>query len=191
MRPITISLGCADTAAAAAMMMARARISGRVIERSSVRRMLSGRFRPCERTAAGTPLARTSGRRACLMLRIACAVAIAIAAATPVVAPSAAGAQDRPAAGMNREQNAPGSAGPKEHGVVQRGTQPNPAEVRPGNRDGDAPSAAAGELVTKPARRILGFPVDAALLIAGVLIALAVVAGIVIPGARRPERARR
>src|SRR5256885_14554041 len=57
------------------------------------------------------------------------------------------------AAGMTREQNARGAAGPKDWGVVQRGTQPNPAEVRPGNRDGDAPSAAAGELMPRPARR--------------------------------------
>jgi len=118
------------------------------------------------------------------MLRFALIVAIAIAAATPAVG------QDRPAAGMNREQNAPASAGPKDSGVVQRGGQPNPAEVRPGNRDGDAPSAAAGDLVTRPARRILGLPVDAALIIAGVLVVLALVAGVVIPGARRRDRAR-
>jgi hypothetical protein len=118
------------------------------------------------------------------MLRIALAVAIAIAAATPVIA------QDRPAAGMNREQNAPGAAGPKDSGVVQRGGQPNPAEVRPGNRDGDAPSAAAGDLVTRPGRRILGLPVDAALLIAGALVVLALLAGVVIPGARRRDTAR-
>jgi hypothetical protein len=73
---------------------------------------------------------------------------------------------------------------------VQRGTQPNPAEVRPGNRDGDAPSAAAGDLVTRPGRRILGLPVDAALLIAGALIVLALIAGVLIPGARRRDRAR-
>jgi hypothetical protein len=107
-----------------------------------------------------------------------------LAAANPAVA------QDRPAAGMNREQNAPGAAGPKDSGVVQRGAQPNPAEVRPGNRDGDAPSAAAGELVPRPARRILGLPVDAALIIAGVLVVLALFAGVVIPGARRRDRAR-
>jgi hypothetical protein len=97
---------------------------------------------------------------------------------------------DRPAAGVNREQGVPGSAGPRDDGVVQRGQQPNPAEVRPGSRDGDAPSAAAGELVSRPARRILGLPVTAALLIAGVLIVLALVAGLVIPGARRRDRAR-
>ena len=117
-------------------------------------------------------------------LRVALAALIVLAAATPVVA------QDRPAAGMNREQNAPGAAGPKDSGVVQRGAQPNPAEVRPGNRDGDAPSAAAGELMPRPARRILGLPVDAALIIAGLLVVLALFAGVVIPGARRRDRAR-
>ena len=117
-------------------------------------------------------------------LRVALAVLIVLAAATPVVA------QDRPAAGMNREQNAPGAAGPKDSGVVQRGAQPNPGEVRPGNRDGDAPSAAAGELMPRPARRILGLPVDAALIIAGLLVVLALFAGVVIPGARRRDRAR-
>ena len=117
-------------------------------------------------------------------LRFALAVLIVLAAANPVVA------QDRPAAGMNREQNAPGAAGPKDSGVVQRGAQPNPAEVRPGNRDGDAPSAAAGELMPRPARRILGLPVDAALIIAGMLVVLALFAGVVIPGARRRDRAR-
>ena len=117
-------------------------------------------------------------------LRIVLAVLTVLAAANPVVA------QDRPAAGMNREQNAPGAAGPKDSGVVQRGTQPNPAEVRPGNRDGDAPSAAAGELMPRPARRILGLPVDAALIIAGMLVVLALFAGVVIPGARRRDRAR-
>ena len=117
-------------------------------------------------------------------LRFALAVLIVLAAANPLVA------QDRPAAGMNREQNAPGAAGPKDSGVVQRGAQPNPAEVRPGNRDGDAPSAAAGELIPRPARRILGLPVDAALIIAGVLVVLALFAGVVIPGARRRDRAR-
>ena len=117
-------------------------------------------------------------------LRVALAALIVLAAANPVVA------QDRPAAGMNREQNAPGAAGPKDSGVVQRGAQPNPAEVRPGNRDGDAPSAAAGDLIPRPARRILGLPVDAALIIAGVLVVLALFAGVVIPGARRRDRAR-
>ena len=101
-----------------------------------------------------------------------------------------AGAQDRPAAGVNREQGVPGSAGPKSDGVVQRGQQPNAAEVRPGNRDGDAPSASAGDVVRRPAQRIFGLPVTAALLIGAVLIALVVVAGVIIPSARRRERPR-
>ncbi len=42
----------------------------------------------------------------------------------------------------------------------------------------------------RPARRILGLPVDAALIIAGVLVVLALFAGVVIPGARRRDRAR-
>ena len=42
----------------------------------------------------------------------------------------------------------------------------------------------------RPARRILGLPVDAALIIAGMLVVLALLAGVVIPGARRRDRAR-
>ena len=74
--------------------------------------------------------------------------------------------------------------------AVQHGAQPNPEEVRPGNRDGDAPSAAAGDLVAKPARRILGFPVTTALVVAGVLVILIAVAGLVIPEANRRRRAQ-
>jgi hypothetical protein len=99
-------------------------------------------------------------------------------------------AQDRPAAGMNREQGAPGSAGPKDEGVVQRGQQPNAAEVRPGNRDGDAPSASAGTPVARGEHRVFGLPVAAAMLIGAVLIVLFVVAGVLIPSARRRERPR-
>ena len=73
--------------------------------------------------------------------------------------------------------------------AVQHGSQPNPEEVRPGNRDGDAPSAAAGDLVTKPARRILGLPITTVLLLGGALLVLLVVAGIVIPEAHRRRRA--
>ena len=73
---------------------------------------------------------------------------------------------------------------------MQHGAQPNPAEVRPGSRDGDAPSAAAGDLVGEPERRILGLPITAALLVAGLLLLLLVVAGIVIPEANRRRRAR-
>ena len=46
------------------------------------------------------------------------------------------------------------------------------------------PSAAAGDLVPRPARRILGLPVTAALGIAAMLLGLVVVAA-VMPRARR------
>lgn len=115
---------------------------------------------------------------------LALALAAVLALAVPVHA------QDRPAAGMNREQGAPGSAGPKDHGVVQRGQQPNAGEVRPGNRDGDAPSASAGNVVPRPERRIFGLPVTAAMLIGAFLVVLFVVAGVIIPAARRRERAQ-
>jgi hypothetical protein len=107
-----------------------------------------------------------------------------------VTAPGVATAQpSRPAAGINQEQGAPGSAGPGP-GVVQRGGQPNPAEVRPGSPDGDAPSASAGQLLRNPQPRILGLPVNTALMIGGVLLALLLLAWIVIPAARSSRRAR-
>lgn len=74
--------------------------------------------------------------------------------------------------------------------AVQHGAQPNPDEVRPGSRDGDAPSAASGEIVRKPSHRVLGLPVSTALVIAGVLVVLIILAGLVIPGAGRRQRAR-
>jgi len=80
---------------------------------------------------------------------------------------------------------AKGKADPVEHGA-----QPNSNEVRPGSRDGDAPSAAAGEIVGKPGRRVLGLPVNAVLVIAAVLMVLLVVGGVVIPSAGRRQRAR-
>jgi hypothetical protein len=115
---------------------------------------------------------------------LALALLVFFAAATPVRA------QDRPAAGVNREQGAPGSAGPKSDGVVQRGQQPNAAEVRPGNRDGDAPSASAGNVLARQETRILGLPVTAAMLLGAVVLTLLVVAGVAIPAARRRDRAR-
>jgi hypothetical protein len=113
--------------------------------------------------------------------------AIAIALAL-LLSPGEAPAQtppDRPAAGVNRETGAPGSAGPKDDGVVQRGSQPNAGEVRPGNRDGDQPSASAGELRPREAQRIFGLPVTAALIIAAVIIAIIAIAGFVVPQSRR------
>ena len=98
---------------------------------------------------------------------------------------------DRPAAGENREQAAPGSAGPKDSGVVQRGAQPNAGEVRPGNRDGDAPSASAGRVVGESAeRRILGLPIASAMVLGAAILVLFIIGGVVIPGARRREKAR-
>jgi len=73
---------------------------------------------------------------------------------------------------------------------VEHGAQPNADEVRPGSRDGDTPSAAAGDIVSKPGRRVLGLPVNSVLVIAGVLVVLLIVAGIVIPSAGRRQRAR-
>jgi hypothetical protein len=105
-----------------------------------------------------------------------------------LLVPSLALAQ---AAGENRQTGAPGSAGPKDDSsVVQRSSQPDPGDVRPGSRDGDSPSAVAGELLPKPGHRILGLPVTAALLLGGVLVLLFVIAGIVIPETRRRARAR-
>ena len=94
---------------------------------------------------------------------------------------------DRPAAGINRETGAPGSAGPKEDGVVQHGAQPNAGEVRRGSRDGDQPSASAGELRQQQARRIFGLPMTTALIIAAVIVAMLVLAGIALPSARRDK----
>src|SRR5207247_10063531 len=93
---------------------------------------------------------------------------------------------DRPA-GISRETGTPGSAGPKDEGVVQRGTQPNPGEVRPGNRDGDSPSASAGTLREERTRLIFGLPVTAALLVGGVIVRILGVPGVGPP----PGRARR
>jgi hypothetical protein len=114
----------------------------------------------------------------------------ALLMAVVMAAPVAAAGSSRPAAGRSEEHGAPGSAGPGP-GVVQRGQQPNPAEVRPGSPDGDTPSAAAGQLVHDPeVRRVLGLPVNAALIIGGILMALLVLAWFVIPAARREHRAR-
>jgi len=102
-----------------------------------------------------------------------------------------AGQSQAPGAGTNREQNAPGSAGPKESGAVQHGAQPNAGEVRPGNRDGDSPSATAGVVARDPvARRILGLPVTTTLVIGAVIVGLAILGGLVIPAARWRDRAR-
>src|SRR2546426_4998691 len=66
---------------------------------------------------------------------------------------------------------------------VEHGAQPNTGEVRLANPDGDAPSAAAGDLVTRQERRILGLPITTALVLAGLVVALLVVAGGGVSGA--------
>jgi len=110
-------------------------------------------------------------------------------AVVALLAPALALAQP---AGENRELGKPGSAGPKDdRSVVQQGDQPSPAEVRPGNRDGDSPSASAGDLVRRQTqRRILGLPATAALLIGGAIVVLFIIGGVAIPATRRRARAR-
>lgn len=71
------------------------------------------------------------------------------------------------------------------------GTGPGGQEVRPGNPDGNAPSASAGRIAREPVeRRIFGMPITAVLVISAVLFGLLALAGFVVPGARRRARAR-
>jgi hypothetical protein len=71
------------------------------------------------------------------------------------------------------------------------GTGPGGQEIRPGNRDGDAPSASAGRIAREPVeRRIFGMPVAALLVISAVLLGLLALAGLVLPRSRRRARAR-
>ena len=74
---------------------------------------------------------------------------------------------------------------------VEHGSRPDPGAVRPGSRDGDQPSAAAGDLVRQDRdRRVFGLPVSTALVIGGALVALLVLAGTIIPRARRRREAQ-
>jgi hypothetical protein len=97
-----------------------------------------------------------------------------------------------PAAGTKVEQNAPGSAVFKPGGgAAQRGSEPNAGELRPGNREGNAPSASAGTLLRGPVeRRILGLPVTAAIVIGGVIVALALAGFAIQRGRRAAQRLR-
>ena len=116
---------------------------------------------------------------------------LAIVVALLVAAALAHAESSSPAAGTKLEQNAPGSAVSKpDGGAAQRGSEPNAGEVRPGNRDGNAPSASAGTLLRGPAeRRIFGLPVTAAIVIGVVIVALAL-AGFAIQRGRRARRAQ-
>jgi hypothetical protein len=105
-----------------------------------------------------------------------------------IAAPVFAQGPDRaPAAGQNRDQGAPGSAGGTGDGsAVQHGAQPNAAEVRPGTQDGDSPSASAGTLVKRAVdRRIFGIPVNAAMVIGAAIIAILFVAAVLVPSRYR------
>lgn len=119
-------------------------------------------------------------------------IRIWIVLAMLAVGPAFAQSPDRaPAAGANREQGAPGSAGSgSDRSAVQHGAQPNAGEVRPGSRDGDSPSASAGTVVKRPIdRRIFGLPVNAVMVIGAAIVAIVLVAGLVVPPRRR-ARAR-
>jgi hypothetical protein len=108
-----------------------------------------------------------------------------IAVALLAVVPALAHAQDarRPAPEQSSEPNYGTAPAP--------GTGPGGQEVRPGSRDGDAPSASAGQVARDPLqRRILGLPVTAALVIAAVILGIVALAGLVVPRARRRARAR-
>jgi hypothetical protein len=99
---------------------------------------------------------------------------VAVVVALLVAAALAHAESSSPAAGTKLERNAPGSAASKPGGgAAQRGSEPNAGEVRPGNHEGNAPSASAGTLLRGPVeRRIFGLPVRAAIVIGGVIVAL-------------------
>jgi len=73
---------------------------------------------------------------------------------------------------------------------VQHGAQPDRPVVREGSPDADTPAAAVGELRSTSERRILGMPVTIAITLAAVVIVLLLVAGALVPRARRRTQAR-
>jgi hypothetical protein len=100
--------------------------------------------------------------------------------------PSFAQAQD--ARRPTPERSAEPNYGTKPNTAV---TGPGGQEIRPGNAEGDAPSASAGRLVTDPAkRRVLGLPVTTLLVIGAVILGIVALAGLFVPAARRRARAR-
>jgi hypothetical protein len=113
---------------------------------------------------------------------------LAVVGALLVAAALAHAESSSPAAGMKPEQTAPGSDVSKPGAAAQRGSEHNAGEVRPGNRDGNAPSASTGTLLRGPVeRRIFGLPVRAAIVIGGVIVALAL-GGFAIQRRRRHVR---
>jgi hypothetical protein len=117
---------------------------------------------------------------------------LAVVGALLVAAAVAHAESSSPAAGTKLEQNTPGSAvSTPGGGAAQRGSEPNAGEVRPGNREGNAPSASAGTLLRGPVeRRILGLPVTAAIVIVGVIVALALAVFAIQRGRRAGQRLR-
>jgi len=116
---------------------------------------------------------------------------LAVVVALLVAATLAHAESSSPAAGTKLEQEVLGSAVSKPGGgAAQRGSEPNAGEVRPGNRDGNEPSASAGTVLRGPVeRRIFGLPVTATIVIGGVIVALAL-AGFAIQRRRRAGRAQ-
>jgi hypothetical protein len=116
----------------------------------------------------------------------------AVIVALLVAAALAFAESSSPAAGAKLEQNAPGSAVSKPGGgAAQRGSEPNAGEVRPGNREGNAPSASAGTLLRGPVeRRILGLTVTSAIVIGGVIVALALAGFAIRRGRHAGQRLR-
>jgi hypothetical protein len=74
--------------------------------------------------------------------------------------------------------------------AVQRGAQPDPQDVRPGNAEGDSPSAAAGQVQRDAEPRLLGLPRHAAVTV-GVVLAALIVASWLLRSRRRAFRRSR
>jgi hypothetical protein len=108
-----------------------------------------------------------------------------IAVTLLALVPALAGAQDT-------KRSTPERSSEPNYGTGQdSGTGPGGQEIRPGSRDGDSPSASAGRIAKEPVeRRILGLPVTAVLVIAGGILGIVALAGLVLPHARRGTRAR-
>ncbi len=69
--------------------------------------------------------------------------------------------------------------------AVQHGAQPDPQDVRPGNAEGDSPSAAAGQIQRDAEPRVLGLPRHAVVTVSVVLAALIVASWLIRSTTRR------